>query len=162
MKKIVIAVLSGMIAINFVGCSSGISQEEYDKVVQEHSQLQEEYDSLRTSYLEVFEKYNALQLEQLETRDVIFAGVAKTISEDSSVHILSDEAIQVMIPMGAKTIKEILDDIDEYISSFVSALKISDFKTCYVMIVDDNGLTTLGVSFNRDGEGSVFVSEKSS
>lgn len=49
MKKIFVLMLSLMLTFVLVGCGSGITQEEYDKIVSENELLQKEYDFLKKS-----------------------------------------------------------------------------------------------------------------
>lgn len=46
MKKLVFLALTGMMLMSVVGCSSGVSQEEYDKVVAERDSLLEQIEAM--------------------------------------------------------------------------------------------------------------------
>jgi len=53
MKKIV--VLLAIIAMLLVGCSAGVSQEEYDELLEEYEELEEKYRELKQDYKELAE-----------------------------------------------------------------------------------------------------------
>ena len=60
MKKQCLLLLATVLILVTAGCSSGISQEEYDKVVSEKSTIEKERTELQNKYTDLDNQYNAL------------------------------------------------------------------------------------------------------
>lgn len=155
MRKFVTFLLAFLLIVGLVGCSSGVSQEEYDEVVAENEELKQSLTEMRMLLLEYYDGNNS----PVETKDIAFEGIARCFSENSICTILSDDLIQITIPQEGKTVEEIKGTIEEYVATIPIALQNSEFKSCLILVVDDDGVCLWGYTIKSDGSSSVFISE---
>lgn len=153
MKRSSIVAVAIALIIGLAGCAStGVSQADYDS-------LKERYDSLKQDFDEISDKYAESlheKMENIETRDIIFSAAATTIDENADCTILNDDIIQITIPIGNKTMDEISDSMEGMGYAIGVALDGSDFKSCLILFVNDNGLCSFGLSVLSDGTVSSF------
>lgn len=83
MRKKIVALLMCGLLFAMTGCSSGISQEEYDEVVQERDELKEqiEISDSRTEFEKTYSECSAKIESEYEHAEFIFY-VARSISEN--------------------------------------------------------------------------------
>lgn len=88
-KKVLFLVLASFI---LSGCgSSGISQDEYNKVVEERDELQEKYDDLLDDYAEMKAEQTIDQIqEDVESQDSV-----ENESPDDSVAVYQDDNVKL-------------------------------------------------------------------
>ena len=88
-KKVLFLVLASFI---LSGCGiSGISQDEYNKVVEERDELQEKYDDLLDDYAEMKAEQTIDQIQE----DVESQNSAETENPDNSVVVHEDDNVKM-------------------------------------------------------------------
>ena len=88
-KKVLFLVLASFI---LSGCGiSGISQDEYNKVVEERDELQEKYDDLLDGYAEMKAEQTIDQIQE----DVEYQNSAETENPDNSVVVHEDDNVKM-------------------------------------------------------------------
>lgn len=170
MKKIMCAILASILALSLASCSSGISQEEYDKILNENTKLSSKLDSLQKRHEELEEISKELaetnqgnienKTDKLETRHFVFKAAGQCMDENAECSILNDDLIQITIPMGSKTAEEVKNAISVYAPAIPTALNDSEFKSCIITAVDSSGTVIFGYTIKKDKSLSTFVSDK--
>lgn len=101
MKRMIFAVFSSLMLISLSACSGGVSQDEYDKVVEEKNALSSNYEDLEREYNELLEKTkgsNALILAK-ET-------LHKIHEEINCYEIASDSCKILYVPVDAGVVED--------------------------------------------------------
>lgn len=175
MNKFLCSFLAIIMAVALAACSSGISQEEYDKILNENTELSSKLDSLQKKYDKLEEISKELaeinqgniekdlkELEQIgsESKNIAFMSAAHCMDENAECSILNDDLIQITIPMGSKAASEVKDSIQSFAPVIPTALNNSEFKSCLITVVDSSGTVIFGYTIKKDKSLSTFVSDK--
>lgn len=124
MQKVLFAFASVITLIGLTGCSSGVSQEEYDAVVDELSELEAEYEELEKAYEDVKLELDAWMI-MLESGEIVFASeLDRNDNVPSSRNVSSWEGVSNILAPYCD-IKEVATD------------KTSD-GTNYLYIITEN------------------------
>lgn len=68
MKKLMITLI--VLCIILIGCgNSGVSQEEYDKIIEQNEELQKQNDSLQKKYNELYKQHNELKSSTVNEKE---------------------------------------------------------------------------------------------
>lgn len=154
MKKIIALCL---VIVMLTGCSSGgVSQAEYDKLAKRN----EELSTALGEAIEIAQKYTSEKAEEFETRDITFAAIGSNIDEASKCTILNDDVVLLTVPMGVNDVKTVKANIEKFAMMIPSAIKISEFKSCIMIVVDSDNFCSFGYTFKAEGDPSTFVSDK--
>lgn len=145
MKRLLSLVLSALLAVGLSACSSGVSQEEYDKIITERDELQAQLDLVNENSDDL----------------LIFKTAGYVFSFETTCVEIGDGVVQVTIPYEIENTADI-DDFSEkgtlLFQGIAVAMTQTDYTSCIVIFVDD-GECYIGMNCKRDGGTSTFALE---
>lgn len=134
MRKRIIALLLCGALLGITGCSSGVSQEEYDKVVQERDDFKEKYEWLKEQYAED-------QVDNLknEIQSNIDSNNNNSTNPEDSTSVYEDDKVKISFAgVGEKGVEfwcENLTDVNITIQA--DSVSINGISTSDIMMSDD-------------------------
>lgn len=160
MKRICALFLALALVVSLVGCSGGVSQEEYDVLQEKYSVLEEEYNDLNEAYSEL--EMSSSEEELSDAPLVSFKIAGKVFSEEATVAHINDSIIQVTIPYP----KEQTEDDEDFrkklgvlMQGVGLGLLSTEYDSCLAVFVE-NGECYMGATFKNDGSTSMFAIEE--
>lgn len=131
MKKLILIALCTLF---LTGCSSGVSQEEYDKVVKERDDFKEKYEWLKEQYAEV-------QVDSLksEIQNNIDSNNNNSANPEDSTTVYEDDKVKISFSgieeKGVEFWCENLTDVNITIQA--DSVSINGISTSDIMMSDD-------------------------
>lgn len=158
MKKIISFVLAGFMVIGLTGCSGGVSQEEYDRVLLLNEGLQEEIDELSKKNIDDSIDEAAISV----IRDLLSELHPTTLAGEGylqySVQIETDkESIKAAygdLILLLKTIQSLLSQEGES----PAGKALGKYSAFYIKAVDSDGITVFEVSYHPESQSIADIS----
>ena len=171
MKKFFALALAAMMAASLAGCSSGVSQEEYDQLQSQYQQVlnkNSELEERNTELSDALEKANDLAAQNLDSRleslldsskTFLLSSAASMLDQDATCQMITDEIALIAVPMNGNSVEDVINAISENSTSLALAIKSSDISSCILMIIGDDDNCLTGLTIYPDGNTDVFASE---
>lgn len=102
MRKFVVIFLAVFMMAGLTGCSSGVSQEEYDKVVSELASMKQDYDAVVKSEKALFEEYEQYKKESAGFMNLTEAEKEAALIQAEADKVNAAEAKRVADEAAAK------------------------------------------------------------
>lgn len=152
MKKLISFVLTGFMVVGLAGCSGGVSQEEYDRVLSLYEGLQEEIDKL--GQVNINDSIDEAAIEVL----------GDLLNESYTTTIANEEYLQysVQIETDRDSIRTAYDDLMFQLNVIQALLNqksestagqaIGQYSAFYIKAVDSDGMTVFEVSYHPNAQ----------
>ncbi len=143
-KNIAIIILSVVLALSVVyGFIATMAARSFSS----------ENDDLITENKKLLEQYSDVILNN--DPPVTLKAVGNVISDSATTHKINDDTVLIIVSYN----DNIIDKAKEYASSIPVVLKTAEYKTCIIMVVDDNNDCKFGWTIHSDGNSKAFIGE---
>lgn len=155
MKKVFMLFIISAFAIGLVGCSAGVSQEEYDALVEENKRLQDGFDEATEQLKEYIDEE---QKEIVDNASLIgYQAVASVIKDDALCSAINEDTVLITVPLEeGESILDFESSLNTAAYSLGAILDEDSFSSCIIMFVDFDGKCSGGFSFVSNGEVNYF------
>lgn len=159
MKKIIVLLLTVVMLISASACASGVSQEEYDRIVQMNTDLISEGIELN------------LKIAEYELEDAMQNAILESIQEKYECDVSGESFLQYIMKIGndRESIRAAYEDITSYfliikalLSEETTKENLSSYESFYIKAVDENDLTVFEMSYSPESAGVLDISVGSS
>jgi hypothetical protein len=149
-KKIAIIVLSVLLVISVAyGVIATVATMSFatgnDELIAKNADLVAEYKALS-------EKHSN---EALNNVPITLQAVGSIIDKKSTTHKINEDTVLIIVPYS----DSVVDVVKKYASTIPVALKTAEYKTCVIMVLNDNNDCVLGWTIHADKTTSSFVGE---